>query len=172
MLPRSSWASAARTHTHTHTHTHNTHTHISRQRPQAENTWCTTCPDSRQCVFPTCCSRHSCTAKSAESRSISTHPPKMSTPRILSATTFSILVTWDLLPGTTDNIFRYELQYRDIDRGTKEDTGAWNTLTLPGAGTSFFQLLGLDSNNRSAHDSKPNASSFTSCWRLHTNSSD
>jgi hypothetical protein len=96
----------------------------------------------------------------------------MSTPRILSATTFSIFVTWDRLPGTADNIFRYELQYRDIDRGTKEDTGAWNTVTLPGTGTSFFQLLGLDSNNRSANDPTLEPFNVASCWRLRIKSSD
>lgn len=115
---------------------------------QAENTWCTTCPSTLSCAFPLCCRDHTCTPKSVESVPVSTLPPKMPTPFTIIANIFSIRVGWDPLPGTPNNVLRYEIEYRDIDRGTLTQTGEWIRRIFPGTGVADYLLLALVPNNR------------------------
>jgi hypothetical protein len=123
----------------------------------AENTWCTLCrtdiivPDG-SCYFEPCCKTHSCSSKSMNSIPVSTKPGKMTLPRLQSATIYDIIVTWDVVPGTPNNIFAYELRFRDIDRADKDDSGGWVERVFAGTelgiGVKNYPLVNLDPNNR------------------------
>ena len=128
----------------------------------AENTWCSICRTDIQvlnCYFEPCCDTHTCSPKSLSSSAVSTIPGKMTLPRLKAATIFDITVTWDVLPGTPDNIFEYTLRFRDVDRPDKDDSGGWFTITFAGrdsvgVGVKEFELVGgggghqMEPNNR------------------------
>ena len=123
----------------------------------AENTWCTLCrtdiivPEG-SCYFEPCCATHTCSEKSINSVPVSTKPGTMTLPRLQSATIYDIVVTWDVVPGTPNNIFRYQLRFRDIDRADKDDSGGWVERIFPGTqsgiGVKNYALVNLDPNNR------------------------
>lgn len=123
----------------------------------AENTWCTLCrtditvPEGG-CFFEACCDVHSCSPKSPNTIPVSTLPGKMTPPRLVVATIYDILVTWDVVPGTPNNIFEYEIRFRDIDRADKDDSGGWVQRIFLGSnvgiGVKVYALVNLEPNNR------------------------
>ncbi len=123
----------------------------------AENTWCTICrtdiivPEG-SCFFELCCDTHTCSPKSQMSVPVSTKTGKMTTPRLQGASIYDIIVTWDVVPGTPDNIFAYKFRFRDIDRADKDDSGGWQERIFAGvqSGVSVknYPLVNLDPNNR------------------------
>ena len=123
----------------------------------AENTWCTLCrtdiivPEGT-CFFEACCDTHTCSPKSPNSLAVSTKTGKMTLPRLEGASIYDIIVTWDVVPGTPDNIFAYKIRFRDIDRADKDDAGGWVERifsgTQAGVAVKNYPLVNLDPNNR------------------------